>query len=168
MDYKAMVGMGGGNHALWYTLLTSELFLFSQQLSGQPADSCSLTTAGQSKAVAEAQGFAQLPHLLISFLCAWLTSLQGQIYKGLAQTGAWGCFDEFNRIPVAVLSVCSTQYKTVLDAIRSRKERFVFEDVEVALRPTVMAFITMNPGYPGRAELPESLKVRVEQGVLMA
>lgn len=53
----------------------------------------------------------------------------GQIYKGLAQTGAWGCFDEFNRIPVAVLSVCSTQYKTVLDAIRARKEIFAFEEV---------------------------------------
>jgi dynein heavy chain len=82
----------------------------------------------------------------------------GQTYKGLAQTGAWGCFDEFNRIPVAVLSVCSTQYKTVLDAIRAKKQKFMFESVEISLRPSIMAFITMNPGYPGRAELPESLK----------
>jgi hypothetical protein len=48
----------------------------------------------------------------------------------------------------------------VLDALRARKERFVFDSVDVALKPSVMAFITMNPGYPGRAELPESLKAR--------
>jgi len=46
---------------------------------------------------------------------------------------------------------CSTQYKTVLDALRAKKERFTFEDVEISLKPSVMAFITMNPGYPGRA-----------------
>jgi len=84
-----------------------------------------------------------------------------QIYRGLAATGAWGCFDEFNRIRVEVLSVCSTQYKSVLDALRAKKQRFLFADGsgdDVALSPTCMAFITMNPGYPGRAELPESLK----------
>ena len=50
--------------------------------------------------------------------------------------------------------------QTVLDALRARKERFLFEGNEISLRNSVMAFITMNPGYPGRAELPESLKVR--------
>lgn len=61
--------------------------------------------------------------------------------------------------PLVLLNLCtagvavenSTQYKTVLDALRARKDRFAFEDVEIALRPSVMAFITMNPGYPGRA-----------------
>lgn len=47
----------------------------------------------------------------------------------------------------------------MLDALRARKERFLFEEAEIALRPSVMMFITMNPGYPGRAELPESVKV---------
>ena len=50
--------------------------------------------------------------------------------------------------------------QTVLDALRARKQRFLFEGTEIPLKPTVMAFITMNPGYPGRAELPESLKAR--------
>jgi dynein heavy chain len=49
--------------------------------------------------------------------------------------------------------------QTVLDALRARKDCFMFEGTEISLKPTAMAFITMNPGYPGRAELPESLKV---------
>lgn len=54
---------------------------------------------------------------------------------------------------------CFAGLQCVLDALRARKERFLFEDNEIVLKPSVMAFITMNPGYPGRAELPESLKV---------
>ncbi|KAF7661524.1 hypothetical protein LDENG_00258930 [Lucifuga dentata] len=82
----------------------------------------------------------------------------GNIYKGLVQTGVWGCFDEFNRISVEVLSVVAVQVKTIQDAIRNKKQRFHFLGEEIELRPTVGIFITLNPGYAGRAELPENLK----------
>ena len=54
----------------------------------------------------------------------------------------------------------------MLDALRARKDSFLFEGTQISLKPTVMAFITMNPGYPGRAELPESLKARAPHAPL--
>ncbi|CBY42716.1 unnamed protein product [Oikopleura dioica] len=51
-----------------------------------------------------------------------------------------------------------TLVKTIQDAIKDKKERFVFEGEQIQLVPTVGIFITMNPGYAGRTELPENLK----------
>ena len=57
-----------------------------------------------------------------------------------------------------VLSVVAVQVKTIQDAIRDKKKRFLFEGVDILMTPTVGLFITMNPGYAGRTELPENLK----------
>ncbi|CAG08487.1 unnamed protein product, partial [Tetraodon nigroviridis] len=82
----------------------------------------------------------------------------GKIFSGLAQCGAWGCFDEFNRIDASVLSVISSQIQTIRNALILSLKRFNFEGKEISLDGRMGIFITMNPGYAGRTELPESVK----------
>ncbi|MFT7803200.1 cytoplasmic dynein 2 heavy chain 1 [Arapaima gigas] len=85
----------------------------------------------------------------------------GRIFVGLVKCGAWGCFDEFNRLEEAVLSAVSMQIQAIQNSLKNQRNSCELLSKEVELDPNSGIFITMNPagkGYGGRQKLPDNLK----------
>ena len=91
-----------------------------------------------------------------------------KLFMGLARSGAWGCFDEFNRIVVDVLSVVAQMVQILLDAIRKKETSTAFGESNIEVLKDTGLFITMNPGYAGRSELPDNLSCLFRPVAMMA
>ncbi|TPX45912.1 hypothetical protein SeLEV6574_g03556 [Synchytrium endobioticum] len=85
----------------------------------------------------------------------------GRIFVGIVKCGAWGCFDEFNRLEESVLSAVSQQIQAVQAALKSQHSTLTLLDQQVEVDPNSGIFVTLNPagkGYGGRQKLPDNLK----------
>lgn len=82
-----------------------------------------------------------------------------RFFKGIAISGSWVCFDEFNRISVDVLSIISHQISILLNAQRMNATLWEINRMTYPFNSNMGVFITMNPDYAGRSQLPDNLKV---------
>ncbi|XP_071561821.1 cytoplasmic dynein 2 heavy chain 1 [Temnothorax nylanderi] len=152
----------GASIGLVRTPLTEKCFLALTQamklgLGGSPTGPAGTGKTESVKALASVLG-----RLVLVFNCdeGMDTGSMKRILGGLAQAGAWGCFDEFNRLEEDTLSAVSMLVRPLQEALRNGSSEILLGDQKIKLDPHCCIFITMNPAgseYGGRRKLPDSL-----------
>eukprot|EP00698_Gefionella_okellyi_P007649 TRINITY_DN186_c0_g2_i2.p1 TRINITY_DN186_c0_g2~~TRINITY_DN186_c0_g2_i2.p1 ORF type:complete len:4464 (+),score=1326.13 TRINITY_DN186_c0_g2_i2:41-13432(+) len=151
----------GARSRLIITSLTERAYVALTQALGLYQGGAPSGPAGTGKTETVKDIGRTLGLLVLVFNCSEQTTPEttSRLIKGLSQTGAWACFDEFNRIRREVLSVTAQQMSAIFNILRQKGRNCTFVDGSVLkLHPACGMFITMNPSYAGRHELPENVK----------
>ncbi|KAK3828336.1 MAG: dynein heavy chain [Benniella sp.] len=154
----------GVTDRLVQTPLTDRCYLtLTQALEGRLGGS-PFGPAGTGKTESVKALGNQLGRFVLVFCCDENFDFQamGRIFIGLSQVGAWGCFDEFNRLEERILSAVSQQVQTIQlglkEAMTNPNHEIELVGKNVKVNTNTGIFITMNPGYAGRSNLPDNLK----------
>ena len=149
----------GAPERLVQTPLTTAVFLtLTQALRARCFGEC-FGPAGTGKTETVKALGAALGRLVLVFNCDRQFDFQamGRLFLGVCRVGAFGCFDEFNRLEERVLSSVSQQVQAIQQGLASRSAiELVGRTLHVHEHTGV--FVTMNPTYAGRSRLPDNLR----------
>lgn len=146
------------------TPLTDRCFLTLTQALCQRLGGSPYGPAGTGKTESVKALGVQLGRFTLVFCCDDTFDFQamGRIFLGICQVGAWGCFDEFNRLEERILSAVSQQIQNIQLGLKQGVEDATAQiDLvgrQLRVNEDTGIFITMNPGYAGRSNLPDNLK----------
>ena len=146
------------------TPLTDRCFLTCTQAMAQRLGGSPYGPAGTGKTESVKALGIQLGRFTLVFNCDDTFDFQamGRIFLGICRVGAWGCFDEFNRLEERILSAVSQQVQNIQLGLRKGTDTgnalIELAGRQFSVNPNTGIFITMNPGYAGRSNLPDNLK----------
>ena len=146
------------------TPLTDRCFLTCTQAMAQRLGGSPYGPAGTGKTESVKALGVQLGRFTLVFNCDDTFDFQamGRIFLGICQVGAWGCFDEFNRLEERILSAVSQQIQNIQLGLKKGSEtgdsQIDLAGRQFSVSANTGIFITMNPGYAGRSNLPDNLK----------
>lgn len=140
-----------------YTALTEALH---QRYGG-----CFFGPAGTGKTETVKSLGQNLGRTVVVFNCDDSYDFQSmtRLMMGISQVGAWGCFDEFNRLGENIMSAVSSQVEIVQNGLATGNKEIDLMGTRATLNHLTALFITLNPDYAGRSRLPENLKKKFRE-----
>ncbi|RWS24479.1 cytoplasmic dynein 2 heavy chain 1-like protein 3, partial [Leptotrombidium deliense] len=152
-----------GASKLVHTPLTDKCYLICMQamsmgLGGNPYGPAGTGKTESIKALGQ-----QLGRQVLVFNCDEAIDIKSilRILIGLIKCGFWGCFDEFNRLQIDVLSSLSSHIQSIQNALKNSMKSVTLFDENIEINSNCGIFVTLNPvgkQYKGRNRLPDNLK----------